>query len=99
MSDRTPDVCAGHVLDGDTADFRTLKASSFWKGPVVFIQANWHSAGLALFDTEAWGDPEVHTSAAAEVLAGAQVLCNSVVPAQRNFLRHLRQRPRAMTML
>ena len=73
--------CAGHVVDGEESDFGLPKGSSFWTGPVVFILAKWHPAGLALFDTEAWGDPEVHASAAAEVLAGAQVLSNGCAPA------------------
>ena len=77
--------CAGCIVDGEESDFGLPMSSSFWTGPVVFILAKWHPAGLALFDTEAWGDPEVHASAAAEVLAGAQVLCNGCVPAQRSF--------------
>ena len=69
---------------------RGQDSSSFWMRPVVHMLANWHSAGLALFDTEAWGDPEVHASAATEVLAGVLVLFNSCVPVQHTYLT---QRP------
>ena len=88
-TERTSDGCAGAYIDGDKADFRRPEDSSPETGPEVHLVANWHSAGLALFDTEAWGDPEVHASAAAEVLAGAQVLCNGCVPAQRSSLQLL----------
>ena len=83
MTDTISGACAGHSFhDGDRSDFSRAKdCSKFWRRPVVHMLASWRPAGLALFDTEAWGDPEVHASAAAEVLAGAQVLCNSCVPA------------------
>ena len=86
---RTSDGRAGAYIDGDQADFRRPEDSSLETGPEVHLVANWHPAGLALFDTEAWGDPEVHASAAMEVLSGTQVLCIWDVPAQRTFLQLL----------
>ena len=35
--------------------------------------ARWSAVGLALFHTDAWGTPEVHPSAAADILAGAHM--------------------------
>ena len=93
MTDRTSEVCAGLlVADGDLSDFNRAKDSStIWKGPVVHMLADWHPAGLGLFDTEAWGNPEVHASAATDVLAGALVSCNDREPPQQTFHRHFLQ--------
>lgn len=45
-----------------------------WKRPVVSMVARWKPEGLALFDTDAWRHPEVHPSAAPEVMAGEAAL-------------------------
>ena len=72
MNERDSD-CIGHPILSDESDFRTSEYNIYWDGPVVYLLANWRPAGLALFDTKAWGAPEVHASAATEVLAGAHL--------------------------
>lgn len=58
-------------MSPNDADFKTVKDwKKIWKSPMVHLIANWLPEGLALFDTEAWSTPEVHPSAAADVLAG-----------------------------
>ncbi len=41
---------------------------------IVHMMAQWSPLGLELFHTDAWGTPEIHPSAAAEILAGAYSL-------------------------
>ncbi|CAL5222944.1 g5381 [Coccomyxa viridis] len=49
---------------------------------LVHIIARWSAVGLALFHTDAWDTPEVHPSAAADILAGTkQRLKLEILPA------------------
>ena len=49
---------------------------------IVHMVATWTHLGLELFDLDAWGAPEVHPSAAADILAGAH-------PPDANFKHNL----------
>ena len=43
-----------------------------WKDQqIVHMVAQWSPLGVELFHEDAWGTPEVHPSAAADILAGA----------------------------
>lgn len=61
----------GEALPGSGGSFQSVKdMKKAWQRPLVHMVARWKPEGLAMFDTEAWGTPEVHSSAAPDVLAG-----------------------------
>ena len=63
------------AVDEYEADFSVQKdIPARWRRPVVRMVALWNLDGLALFDTDAWGHPEVHPSAAPEVMEGKPAL-------------------------
>ncbi len=54
---------------------RIEEVPEYWKDQqCVHLIAKWSPLGLDLFHKEAWGTPETHLSAAADILAGAQCL-------------------------